>query len=154
MAERHQTRRPVDLAAEVVPVAFDRLAGVQAHADGEPHVGVGPQLALGLDGGRGGAGRRGERRSEPVTTGREHVPAVAIDGVAQDRVVDLHGGGHVGRGFVPEPRRILDVGEEERHRPRWRRHGHEGTVVAEARHPNTHLDARSSHRPRCPCDHP
>ena len=79
VAERHQTRRPVDLGAEVVPVALDRLAGVEPHADGERDGGVGAQLSLRLDGSGGRVGGRGERGAEAVTTRREHVAVVALD---------------------------------------------------------------------------
>ena len=46
--ERHQPCRAVHLAAEVVPVAFDRLTGVQTHAHREVDDGVVAQLLLRL----------------------------------------------------------------------------------------------------------
>ena len=43
--ERHQPCGAVHVGAEVVPVAFDRLAGVQTHPDPEGDGGVGEQLS-------------------------------------------------------------------------------------------------------------
>ena len=122
--ERHQPRRAVHLAAEVVPVAFDRLTGVQTHAHREVDGGVVAQLLLRLDrGGRRVGGSR-ERGAEAVATGAEHVAAVAFDRAPHDGVVDPQRIGHVGRGFLPQTRGVLDVGEQERHRPAWSGAGH------------------------------
>ena len=119
--ERHQPRRAVHLAAEVVPVAFDRLTGVQTHANREVDGGVVAQLLLGLDRrGRGVGGGR-ERGAEAVATGAEHVAAVAFDRAPHDGVVDPQRVGHVGRGFLPQTGGVLDVGEQEGHRPRGAR---------------------------------
>ena len=99
--ERHQPRRAVHLAAEVVPVAFDRLAGVQTHPDREVDGAVVAQLLLRLDrrGRRVGGSR--ERGAEAVAAGAEHVAAVAFDRAPHDGVVDPQRVGHVGRALPP-----------------------------------------------------
>ena len=131
--ERHQPCRAVHLAAEVVLVAFDRLTGVQTHPDLEVDDGVVAELLLGLDRGSGRVGGSRERGAEAVTTGAEHVAAVAFDRAPHDGVVDPQGIGHVGRGFLPQTRGVLDVGEQKRHRAR--------------REPTRHLRTLTQHRP-------
>ncbi len=133
--ERHQPRRAVHLGAEVVPVAFDRRAGVQAHANGEVHGRVVAQLLLRFDRrGRGVVGGR-ERGAEAVATDAEHVPAVTFDRAPDDRVVDPEGVGHVGGCLFPQARRVRDVGEEEGHRADrvLARHARNGNAAAVTR---------------------
>ncbi len=115
MRERHQPCRPVDLAPGVVGVMLHRLSGVQTHPHHEADRGVGAQLALRLDRGPGRARRRREGGAEAVSVGGEHVPAVTLDRVPHDRVVDSLGGRHLGRRLVPPAQGILDAGEQERH---------------------------------------
>ena len=114
--ERHQPGRAVHLAAEVVPVAFDRLTGVQTHANREVDGGVIAQLLLRFDRRRSRVGGSRERCAEAVTTDAEHVAAMAFDRAPHDGVVDPQPIGHVGRGFLPQTRGVLDVGEEKGHR--------------------------------------
>ena len=127
--DRHQPRGAVDLAAEVVPVALDRLTGVQAHANREVDGAVIAQLLLRLErrGRRVGRGR--ERRAEPVAAGAEHVAAVPLDRAAQDRVVDAQRVGHVARVLLPPTGGVLDVGEQERDRALGEPSRHGRTVM-------------------------
>ena len=48
---------------------------------------------------------------KPSPSVREHVPAVTLDRVPHDRVVDPLGGGHLGRRLVPPAQGILDGGD-------------------------------------------
>ena len=75
------------------------------------------QLPLRLDCGRDRVHSGRERGAEAVAPGGEHVAAMALDRRADDDVVGLHRRGHVRRRRFPESRRVLDVGEQERHRP-------------------------------------
>ena len=129
VGERHQPRRAVHLAAEVVPVAFDRLTGVQAHAHREVDGGVVAQLLLRLDRRRRRVGGGRERGAEAVAAGAEHVAAVAFDRAPHDGVVDPQRVGHVGRGFLPQTRGVLDVGEQEGHRAPRKPARHARTVM-------------------------
>ena len=124
--ERHQPCGAVHLSAEVVPVAFDRLTGVQTHTNQEVDRGVVAQLLLRVDRGRSRVGGSRERCAEAVTTRGEHVPAVAFDRGPHDGVVDPQPLGHVGRGFLPQRRGVLDVGEQKSHRALGHsaQHGH------------------------------
>ena len=127
--DRHQPRGAVDLAAEVVLVALDRLTGVQAHAHREVDGAVVAQLLLRLDRGGRRVGRGRERGAEAVAAGAEHVAAVALDRAAQDRVVDAQRVGHVARVLLPPTGGVLDVGEQERDRPARTPAGHGRTVT-------------------------
>ena len=73
-----------------------------------------------VDGGHG-VGEGGER----AVAGRlEHVPAVRFDGLADDRVVAFQFDAHRVGLLLPQARRALDVGEQERHDARGSlRHG-------------------------------
>ncbi len=115
--ERHQPCRAVHLAAEVVPVAFDRLTGMQTHTNDEVDDGLVAQLLLGFDRRGRRVGRSRERGAEAVATGAEHIAAMAFDRAPHDRVVDPQCIGHVGRDFLPQTGRVLDVGEQKGHRP-------------------------------------
>ena len=69
----------------------------------------------------------GERHGEGVPGGGEHVPVMLGDGGPQDLVVAGQRCSHVGGVGFPQPRRTLDVGEHERHRPQrlrqpWNQH--------------------------------
>ena len=127
--ERHQPCCAVHLAAEVVPVAFDRLTGVQTHADHEVDDGLVAQLLLGFD--RRGRRVRGsrERRAEAVATGAEHVAAMSLDRAPNDGVVDPQCIGHVRWGFLPQTGRVLDVGEQKGHRAQREPARHARTVT-------------------------
>ena len=143
--ERHQPGGAVHLAAEVVPVAFDRLTGVQAHAHREVDGGVVAQLLLRLDRGGGGVGGGRERGAEAVAAGAEHVAAVAFDRAADDGVVDPQRVGHVGRGLLPQTGGVLDVGEQEGHRAPGGLARHARTVT---RGPHPATEGRGDERTR------
>ncbi len=123
---RHQPRRTVHLRAEVVAISLGRLAGVQTdpHLEGDGSR-LGEQLLLDLHGSLGSVRCRRERCTETVAAGGEHVAAVLFDRPAHDAVVDLQRRRHLRRRFLPQPRRILDVAEQERHRPCWEIRRHE-----------------------------
>ncbi len=129
VAEGHQSRRPVHLGAEVGPVALDRLTRVHPHPNREGDGVVGAQLSLRLNRSGDRVRGRGERDAEAVSARGEHVAVVPLDRRANDGVVNLQRGGHVGGRRFPESCRVLDVGEQERHRSRRWLHGHSGTVT-------------------------
>ena len=131
---RHQPRGAVHLRAEVVAISPGRLAGVQPDPNAEGDgVRTGEQLLLDLDGSLGSVGCRRERGTEAVAAGGEHVAAVLLDRAAHDAVVDLQCHGHLRRHLFPQPRRILDVAEQERHRPSWKIRRHGGNVSSGSR---------------------
>jgi hypothetical protein len=88
--QRHQAGAPVDRRTEVVPFSLDRLAGVEAHPDAD-HRSLGPRLGfehpLRFDGRRHGIARPTERRREPITPRRKHVPGMRFDRAANDLVM-------------------------------------------------------------------
>ena len=92
VAGRHHSRRVVDVEADVVAVHPPRLARVQAHAHADL-VAVWPvvpgERALAVRGRRGSVAGRLERDEELVALGAEHLPAVALEGLAQKRAVAL-----------------------------------------------------------------
>ena len=59
-----------------------------------------------------------ERRREAVPAGREHVATMVLDRTAHELVVSDEGATHLVRNGLPPAGAALDVGEQERHRPR------------------------------------
>ena len=117
----HQAGRAVHPTSVVVAVARFGLARVNS----DPHCqrsGLPPLLAaerdLCCDRGIDGIVCRGERGVVPVAGGLHHMPTMALDRLAQDRVVAGEGSLHCVGVLFPEARRALEIGEEERHRPR------------------------------------
>ena len=109
--DTHQPGATVQRRPEVVPVAQLGFAGVQPH----PHRQHILQTGLRVDH-RVHRVRRGrEHRGYPVAGVLEQMPLVLVDHVPQDRVV-LHQQRPHRFGFVlPQPRRTLNIGEQERH---------------------------------------
>ena len=96
------------------------LTGVQA--DPNPDVDLrGPPFAahrgLQLGGPCGRVAGAMEGDAERVTTGGEDVAAVTIDCGRDEIVMASHRLGHLATVRRPQPGRVLDVGEPERHRP-------------------------------------
>ena len=62
----------------------------------------------------------GEGRHHAVAFALLHRPHATVggDGVVEQVVVPGDGCAHVGRSFLPQAARTLDVGQQERHRPR------------------------------------
>ena len=112
VADGCDARASVDVDSDVSLVGYTRLAGVEPHPDADRTIG---QAALGVHG-RGGRVRRPRERHEEcvtlridldtvvVRTGRADDPAVIVERIAVP-VAEL----------VQQPRRPLDVREEERH---------------------------------------
>ena len=71
-----------------------------------------------------------EGDTERVTTRREDVPGVTIDCGRDEIVMASHRRSHVATVHRPQPGRVLDVGEPERHRPRRnaQRRTHRGPI--------------------------
>ena len=86
---------------------------------------LGEQLLLNLHRSFSSVRCRRERCAEAVAAGGEHVAAVLFDRPPHDAVVDLERRRHLRRRFFPQPCRILDVAEQERHRPCWEIRRHE-----------------------------
>ena len=143
--ERHQPCCPVHVAAEVAPLALDRLTGMKSHAHRELDIGVVTQLLLGLDGRSGGVGGGRERGAEAVAGGREDVAAVSFDGAADDGIVDPQRVGHVSWGVLPQTAGVLDIGEQEGHRAPGGLERH-GRTVTRGPHPAT--EGRGDERTR------
>jgi len=125
VGDRHDPRRPINGGAEVVVVAQLRLARVQPHP--HPHGRFGrprfvADCALGGERGRDGRRSRAERGGQPVAHGREHPSALGGDRGGQELVVAGHRGAHRPLVSLPQPRRPLDVREQESHRARGGRH--------------------------------
>jgi hypothetical protein len=59
---------------------------------------------------------RAERRVQSVTRGFDHVPVALLDRIAQDLVVSSQHVAHRLRVVLPQARRALEIGEQERHR--------------------------------------
>ena len=120
VGERHQAGGAVDRAAEVVAVALDRLAGVDAHAHPQWGVGrpvLGGEGGLAFGGGRQRVAGPGEGNGEAVAAGGEHLAAAAVEHRPEQLVVAGQRRLHGRRVVLPQPGGALDVGEEERHRP-------------------------------------
>ena len=119
-------RGAVHLRAEVVAISLGRLTGVQTdpYPEGDGG-GVGEQLLLDLHGSLSSVWRRRERGAETVAAGGEHVAAVPLDRPPHDAVMHLESHRHLRWHVFPQPRRILDVAEQKRHRSCWQipRHG-------------------------------
>ena len=124
--ERHQPCRAVHLAAEIAPVAFDCLTGVQAHTNldvlepGDSH--------LRLLGRCHGIGSPAEGSRETIATGGKEVSVVALDGPPEDVVMGRYEPRHLVGPLLPQGGRPLDIGEQERHGPRWRAQSHPGSL--------------------------
>ena len=124
VAGGHHPRRPVQHRTEVVLTATLGLAG------GDPHAHRQPQRLLRLhrrvDRGAG----RAERGAHPVTGVLEQPTPMRLDRRAQHLVMaDQRGPHRLGVG-LPATRRTLDIGEQERHRPRRRPNPHKARAYA------------------------
>ena len=115
---RHDPRRPVQRTTEVVAVTLLSDSRVQTHPHRHSHTALSPQRGMQR------TYRIGERRREPVTARREDVAVKGVDRRAQHRVVNCELHPHRRRIVLPPARRALDVGEQERHRPRRNRCHH------------------------------
>ena len=116
---RHEPGTSVEGGAEVVLTTFLGLTGVQPHADLDRR--TGPRLvieaSLGRDRSGDPVGGALEGDGERVTRRREDIPAIALDGLTHQHVVAAHGIARRLGVALPQARRPLDVGEQERDRP-------------------------------------
>ncbi len=121
----------VDDRSEVVAASFLGLTEMEAHPHAEfgarPR-GTGESELCGL-GREHGVARPGERGGERVAGRVEDVPAVPLNSVAHQLVVELQARRHRRGIGGPQPRRPLDIGEQERHRPAWSLSRHAGIVA-------------------------
>ena len=121
VADRHQAGRPIQRRAVIVAVAQLGHPGVHGHANPE-RAGLRPRLTgqreLRVDRGVDPVGRGREHGEEAVTGGLDHVPAVTLDGLDHQLVVSRQRRGHRVRMLFPQARRTLQIGEQERDRPR------------------------------------
>ena len=130
---------------EVVPALHVHLPGVQPHPYPERArfaPGLGPERDLPRQGGGHRVPRAGERRVDGIPHRLEHHPLVALHRLPQEGVVAGGGlpvGGRVGR---QQAGAALQVGEQERHRPRRQRRQR-----ACPEPPGQHLSHRPAPRP-------
>ena len=117
---RHDTGTPGHGRTEVVAVAFVGFTDMQPDPHPDRCFG-GPGLAADrlLDRCRCGCGvvDPGERRCEGITGRGEHIPTVGFDRFTQQPVVHGQRRRHRPRVPVPQRRRPLHIGEQERHHP-------------------------------------
>jgi hypothetical protein len=110
MADRGDPRGPVDVDPDVALVRDQGLAGVEADPDADGAI---REPGLRVAGGRQGVGSPSERDEEGVALGVDLYAVVPLEGVAQHAPV-LGERLRVGVAeLVHQPRRALDVGEEE-----------------------------------------
>ena len=119
VARRADARRADDVEAEVALVADGRLAGVQAHP--HPHLGaLGPVVCAESALGRNRAGDRlrcaRERVEERVALRVDFRAALRAQVLAEEPPVLADDFAVVVTERLEQPRRALDVGEEERDR--------------------------------------
>jgi hypothetical protein len=129
----HDAGGAVDVEADVLRWIERRLAGVDAYAD--PDRALGEAAHCFADGADGGLGR-GEGVEERVAFVVDLVALVSGARIAHDAaVLDEGVAVPVGAELLEQPRRALDVGEHQRHRPRrlWDL-GHAPIVVSPRRH--------------------
>ncbi len=121
VAHRHQPGRPVQRRTVVVAVAQLRSAGVHTHAHPQ-RAGLGPrfgaQRELRVDCRIHGLGRAREGGEEPVPGRLHHVPTAGLHGGGHHLVVTRQCPAHRVGMLLPQTRRPLEIGEQERHRPR------------------------------------
>ena len=116
---RPDPRSPMDGEAGVAPVGGHGLARVQAHAN--PDLNslrpvVRHERALTLDRSEEGVARARERDEERVALRVDLVSAVSVERLAEQALMVGQHGAVVLAELLDEPRRALDVGEEERDR--------------------------------------
>ncbi len=121
VGDTHQPGSAVHPAAVVVTVAHLGFAGVQAH----PHPewsgripGLGTECELRVDGSVDRVVRGGERCVEAISGRLHDETAVRLDRRAGELVVPRQRRPHRVGVFLPETRRPLEIGEQERDRPR------------------------------------
>ena len=120
--DRHQPGGTIHRRAVVVTIPFFARAGVHAHTNEELH----PALArfardgsLRLDRGAQRLVGPGEHPVKPIAGRLHHTTVMRRDRSPHDRVVTSERGRHRLGLLFPQPRRALEIGEQERHRPRW-----------------------------------
>ncbi len=125
VARGGDARGPVDLERRVVPArGWGRLARVEPHPDADLGVGrprMRRERALRRDGRRRGRAGAGERHEERVALRLHLHAAVRREGCPQDRAVSLEEGLVGAAQARDQLGGALDVGEEERDRPRGER---------------------------------
>ena len=123
MAGSHQARRSIHRRSEVVTVALIRRPRMDSHPHRDtnrlrPH--LARQRTLRGDRRFERILRPRERGIEPVARRSEHIPAALGDRGSHDHVMTRQCHSHLLGEVLPQPRRRLDVGQQERHRPRRR----------------------------------
>ena len=126
VADGCDARASVDVDSDVSLVGYTRLAGVEPHPDADRTIG---QAALGVHG-RGGRVRRPRERHEECVTLRIDLDTVVVrTGRADDPAVILECIAVPVAELVQQPRRPLDVREEERHHS-TREHARHPTIIS------------------------
>ena len=114
----HQPRSPIDRGTEVVVIALVRLTGVKSDAQAQrERLRLRDERPLNHHRCSDRLTRRSERRCERVARPREHDTGSTRDRRLDETVVDPQRPIHCRRIPIPQIRRTLDVGEQERHRP-------------------------------------
>ena len=118
--DRCDARRAVHVDADVSLLSHERLAGVHTHAHTDCAAG---QTVLPVGRGGEGVGRLRERDEERIALRVDLDTRVACERVTEDAPVCGERSRVIVAEVVQQPRRSLDVREEERDCPRRQRHG-------------------------------
>jgi hypothetical protein len=120
MARSRNPRRPIHRRPEVVAVACLSDPRVQPHPDLE-RLGKRPLLdderLLRVERRRHRIRCGAERRMETITRGLDDVTVALLDRIPQDLIMAGQRRAHRLRVLLPQARRALEIGEQERHRP-------------------------------------
>ena len=119
---RHQTGGTIHHRAVIVTIPFLARAAVDTHTNEESHPALGWLIgdrSLRLDRGTQRLVGPGEHPEKPIPGRLHHTAVMRPDRNPQDRVVTSQRRPHRLRVLFPQSRRALEIGEQERHRPRW-----------------------------------
>ena len=129
VADRHDAGGAIHRRPEIVAVALLHLTGMHAHPHSNQR--MVSERCLRLDRSIDRIMGPRKRRREPIAARGEHVAAVRVDRGSNERVVLRQREAHLVGPLLPQARRTLDVGEQERDRASGRLHQHDAT---DARH--------------------
>jgi hypothetical protein len=106
--------RSIHRRSEVVPVTLNGFSRVKGHADlqaGSWRPGERLQHPADRQYGVQSGGGSLEGHAETVAPGSEHKAACILDRISDESVVSLQGNPHLVRMPIPQPGRVLDIGD-------------------------------------------